>query len=1057
MSGQEDLIRVMDATLEKSEIKEVISALQPLKEEIRTFSGISIFTKSTAGAAEFRVQSEQLQAALEKIRVIEIQLEALRAKNHVINKTRTDQEIADTQRKAEATRSRVKDIRAEEDAYKNLTNQYNKAQTAAKSLAAQYGVNSKEAQAATKSAKAFGEQISAINKATGNGAPNTGVGRYTEGIRDFAKEVLAAGAAFFGLQQGISFLKESLAEFGKAEVAMIRLRGILSNMGRANEIDSVKRSIKELSEQFKTIKPDEFTDIFQRLYTFGHLSTNMMRELIPVIVNFASKQGIDVAEATGVMEKAMEGNARALKEYGINMKEGKDETERFGIIMSELAPRVKDAETMFEDTFPGALKKTQVEIEELKKDIGSDLVPVTKMWFELLKGEIGGLRIFTDYITNLWKAIKGGGNIFEALTTNPEDRRVESEESDNRAKKLANYYLSLDKFKDQDKNKQEKLLSVYNSQLKTQMQQYDVAKKTAELTGKNASTATPFDDFGKLLIDADKKAQAQAKFRLEQIATTKYMLQQAGDIMTGDTVVNQGGKKGPTDEEIKREIEAQAKLYQMRLQAAIDYQKVLADEKDNTIASRLAAYNKLIELERRQVEGERDLKLKNAKLTEGERDLIIEEADDKMTKYQVENIGRLAKIRFDAANNDKILAAENAKDLEAIEAAHQKALEEIRIAALERRKNYINEARNYELAAHERDFASGKITKKQYDKAVGKTNNQADHAILTDQLQDLNTQAATAAPGSDKRASIDKQISDVKLAIAKNESEETEKLAAEKEANRKRRDEDEIKAAKAVADAGKAFVEGSFERQINLLQKQIDKNNELREETTKSLATSTLSAQEKAARQITLDAQVNANNEALKRKQRDLKVKEAKFDRDAAVLQITEQGAIAAIAALKIPFYGEAEAIAIGITTAAEVASVLAKPIPTYRGGVKSKPEDGLMKVHPNEIRIDPDGTISMTPDAPETLTYGKRGTRIIPAHEANKVIGNSVNRQMMNEMIRMTAFQIDNRKELHEIKEAIQEGTMAQIRAMGKKKPDEIHIHFDPKFSSHIDNAVRN
>lgn len=1052
MGGQEDLIRVMDATLEKSEIKEVISALQPLKEEIRTFSGISIFTKSTAGAAEFRVQSEQLQAALEKIRLIEIQLEALRAKNHAANRSRTDQEIADSQKTAQATRTRVAEIRSEEDAYRKLTNEYNKHSQAVKIAAAQYGVHSKEAKAATAALQPFAVQMQAVNKAADDGRSR--VGRYAEGIKEFGRELLTAGAAFFGLQQGISFLKESLAEFGKAEVAMIRLRGILSNMGRVNEIDSVKRSIKELSEQFKTIKPDEFTDIFQRLYTFGHLSTNMMRELIPVIVNFASKQGIDVAEATGVMEKAMEGNARALKEYGINMKEGKDETERFGIIMSELAPRVKDAETMFEDTFPGALKKTQVEIEELKKDIGSDLVPVTKMWFELLKGEIGGLRIFTDYITNLWKAIKGGGNIFEALTTNPEDRRVESEESDNRAKKLANYYLSLDKFKDQDKNKQEKLLSVYNSQLKTQMQQYDVAKKTAELTGKNASTATPFDDFGKLLIDADNKAQAQAKFRLEQIATTKYMLQQAGDIMTGDTVVNQGGKKGPTDEEIKKEIEAQAKLYQMRLQAAIDYQKVLADEKNNTIASRTEAYEKLVDLEQRQVEGERDLKLKNTKLTEGEREVIIEEAAEKMMKYQVENIGRLAQIRYDALNNDKVLAAENGKELEAIEAAHQKTMEDIRKAALERQAAFIDDAKNIELLANDRDYKSGKIDKKQHSKRADDIEFNAQKAKLTDNV----TSADKLLAADPNNATLQDNDTKAKLALStlltNKEISDQDKIDAHKKAAKDR----EIEAAKEVGHAIESFVTGAYERQINTIQKQIDKNNELKEKETQSIATSTLSLQEKAAAQILLDAQVNANNEALQRKQRDIRVKEAKFNRDAAVLEMIEQGTIAALAALKDGLVlGEAEAIAIGVFTAAQVASVLAKPIPTYRGGVKSKPEDGLMKVHPNEIRIDPDGTMSMTPDAPETLTYGKRGTRIIPAHEANKVIGNSVNRQMMNEMIRMTAFQIDNRKELQEIKEAIQEGTMAQIREMGKKKPDEIHIHFDPKFSSHIDNAVRN
>ena len=141
-------------------------------------------------------------------------------------------------------------------------------------------------------------------------------------------------------------------------------------------------------------------------------------------------------------------------------------------------------------------------------------------------------------------------------------------------------------------------------------------------------------------------------FAKERLITTKYLIQQAHDLMTGDAVVNPSDTKGATDEEVKRELEAQAKLYQLRLQDAIDYQKVLAEEKDNTIASRMEAYKTLIDLEREQVEGERNLKLKNAKLTEGEREVIIYEAEEKMMKYRVENIKILAEIRYAAANND---------------------------------------------------------------------------------------------------------------------------------------------------------------------------------------------------------------------------------------------------------------------------------------------------------------------------------------------------------------------------------------------------------------------
>jgi len=142
-------------------------------------------------------------------------------------------------------------------------------------------------------------------------------------------------------------------------------------------------------------------------------------------------------------------------------------------------------------------------------------------------------------------------------------------------------------------------------------------------------------------------------------------------------------------------------------------------------------------------------------------------------------------------------------------------------------------------------------------------------------------------------------------------------------------------AAQESAHAVVSLIDASFERELNNVQKLIDQNNKYKEQQTNRIAESTLGEQEKANALNVINRQTEANNEALQRRQRDIKVRQAKFDRDVAVAETIEQGAIAAIAALKIPIYGQAEAIAIGIITAAKVTEILARPLPTYGFGTE--------------------------------------------------------------------------------------------------------------------------
>ena len=71
---------------------------------------------------------------------------------------------------------------------------------------------------------------------------------------------------------------------------------------------------------------------------------------------------------------------------GINFKNAHTTAERFGIVMEQLVPKVKNAAKAFGDELAGSLKKVDVAQEELKVKIGSEWAPILNtVWTTILK------------------------------------------------------------------------------------------------------------------------------------------------------------------------------------------------------------------------------------------------------------------------------------------------------------------------------------------------------------------------------------------------------------------------------------------------------------------------------------------------------------------------------------------------------------------------------------------------------------------------------------------------------------------------------------------------
>lgn len=1118
MPGQEDLIRFIDLPQNLEDIQQLREAFQAFKDDLKSFSGVTIGSKNSSSLSELRANQAALAEASAKAKAAELELEALRIKHSTSQKARTQEEIKNQVALNIERAKNIASVKDEINSNNAAAESINKKRIQLKQLQAQYDSlsgsqrNQKIGEGLLSNIQALDKELKSLESSTGRNQRK--VGDYVGAISILDKALTEVkgkidqlnktgqsnGATMEKLQQEASLLTTLTSQQAKgfSSLAMEVRNGerALQSMRAAGLEDSeafqemrlsIAATHRELNEFNKGQRILESADPTLKAATiaakglagayavgagtaalFADGDEKVQKELQKLVAVMTIMQGLQ--EAAELLHQR---NAIAIAFEGAATRVAAFANRVWAATMVESAVATIALRIALIALTGGLLLLLPIAVMAFSK------IAESAKDYKLRAEELNAVNekaadIFSD---NIEKLAQLKGRFFEASASAAQKKEVmealnkefgeygiklknTSETEDFLVNKTPVFIKMLDL-----KAKATAAFSLATDEYKKALIAQTKADEEFVSTGETIWQATKstfsnlFGGIDTFAEDAGAKMAKTAKKNKDEeikISKEKYDIlfkMGLGFQNEADNIANANGfnqKDKQSDEAIKKEIEAQAKLYQLRLQAAIDYQKILADEKNNTIGSRLEAYKLLTQLEKQQVEGERDLKLKNTKLTEGERAVIIEEADEQITKYQVENIGRLAQIRFDAANNDKILATENAKELEDIAAAHYKALEDIQKAAFDRRQHFIDDAANIELTANDREYFSGKIDKKkhaqnaekiQYNQQLAKLTNERDRAKAAEQLDPNN---AALQAGSD---AAEQNLSALQL---KHQMSDADKLQAHKDRLRA----DEIQGIQEVGKTVESFVNGAYEKQINLIQRQIDKNNILKEKETQNIARSTLSIQEKAEAQILLDAKVATNNEALQRRQRDLKVKEAQFSKIAAMLEIAEKTAIAIMSAASIPGYGIAEGIAIAGIGLAQEAAIAAKPVPTYNVGTENHP-GGVMLVHPGEMIVDPEGNISLTPDAPQTLMYGKPGTKVFTAPETTSILEGTVNRQILNEIYRSTVSSINTDKKLDEIKQVIQEGNMAQLQAMRKKQPIHIHNHFDPAFYEHLKNVL--
>lgn len=217
-----------------------------------------------------------------------------------------------------------------------------------------------------KTKKGF-DDVSKAAKGLGNEISD-GVGKK---IVQIGNRIVAA----FAVERIIAFGKECVKAFREAEKSANQLSFAVRQI--SNEGVKAFEALIKQAKEFQSISifsDEQIQNAQTQLVQFG-LTTTQVERLIPKIIDLASAQGIDLANATDKVIQGINGQTRGLKDAGIAFEDTGSKTENLAILSEKLA-KFQGSTAVALNTSAGAAKNLENQIDDLQEAIGERLSPI---------------------------------------------------------------------------------------------------------------------------------------------------------------------------------------------------------------------------------------------------------------------------------------------------------------------------------------------------------------------------------------------------------------------------------------------------------------------------------------------------------------------------------------------------------------------------------------------------------------------------------------------------------------------------------------------------------
>lgn len=988
------------------------------------------------GAKGLREIQKQVEVLTDNQKKLSDQQKVIIQTTDELTKARTRLALADSEEAKELAKVRVEQQQVNKvqkeaakealgltDQYKKLSKQHVELRREAKNIAIQYGETSKEFKEAAARANELDKKLKSIDGALGQSGRE--VGSYKEKIIDSFKRIGTTIAATFAAERIIAFGKEAVLAAAAAEgikVAFNKLDNAPALMDKLKE--ATKGTVSELNLMKTAVRAENF---------------KISLEALPKLLEFAQRRAQQTGESVDYLVDSII--------TGIGRKSP--------LILDNLQLSVVDINEEFKKTGDYAKAVSNIAERELTKmgpalDTTADKIArMGAMWddFKVSAGEalinsIDYVKKYRDEIASALALPTLGVSLFFKRS----DAEKEADEAMEAQKEANSVRLKADEeylksFKQLNEAGKKDAISQVEEEINTLTKLRDEARKRG-LTDEEQFQQTILNqrtDFLKKLQGAilpekptnnleslrnelkqyqdilEKATIGSVQFKEAQSQIAKVEKEIAD--ATGKTAEEQKKKNDENAKRIKelndREVKAVFESGQLKLKAESDLNKRIIDNEYTSVDDRLEALYRYEDAAALIITNAAEFRLKTEKLTKTER-LNIEATAAKEVQDLILNNNQI---------EQKILEKSYADRNDIVKKSLDERLNIIKDSS-SREQAALSDDESKALVVLAENYKAGVLTKEEYEKGKLEVQRKYTKARLQGELDSAQQIFDVLKEKGFDSTQAEKDLADVKRKISKDLADDQIKDAERVAEEKQKLYEKEKELASEIANTVTAFFDANIERKKNEIQAEKDAVDVRKQADIEKVNSSLDTEAEKADKIAVINARAQAQKEALDRRQRQLDQQKARYDRAVAIGKIIYDTASAVVESLpNIPL-----SILVGAIGAAQLAQVIARPIPQFAGGTNDSPEGpAIVGERGQELRINPDGTTELTPGT-ASLTYLKKGTKIIPADITKNLINQSMlanagSIQFKNEVDfdRHTSRMIDAyRSETKDLKKAI-------------------------------------
>lgn len=432
--------------------------------------------------------------------------------------------------------------------------------------------------------------IEAQLKKTGKAFTDTGkavdgsVNKISLGLKNLAAGFIAG----FAVDRIIAFGKESVKAFQEAELNARKLQTAISvNGGLQKDFDNLIKQSEDL--QRITIFSD---DDIQRAQTaalqFG-LTANEVERLIPIVTDFASATGQSLQQALDSVLRGLEGQARGLKIYGINIDSAASRAENLIDITGQLTSKFAGQAEIIGNTSAGAIAKYENQIDDLKEQLGEKLQPVmeaaTKTALLFTEGIVASGEAINKLVVSIAEFLDS-----ELAASNQAQRRADQFAKNVEASRKDTQRL-IDSIADT-------LMGLSESELQQRFESYgrllnQAQKEQKALTDAGKAQSQQLNQDIVTYAATRRAIEQVRKSRIDEAGAARLSADALAKLTTEQLKNKLAELKGRTDNTARDAVENIRKILEARKKAQAEESKQAAAFNEQRLASEKAAQEKI--------------------------------------------------------------------------------------------------------------------------------------------------------------------------------------------------------------------------------------------------------------------------------------------------------------------------------------------------------------------------------------------------------------------------------------------------------------------------------